>query len=68
MLEKLAVWYLRKKDVTVILNCKFNEPITIKTKGKVYHHCNDYISGTAFLFANGNKLVIQKLEEMEEND
>lgn len=65
MLAKLAVWYLKKKNVTVILNCKFNEPITIKTKDKVYHQYNDYISGTEFLFADGNKHVFQKLEEME---
>lgn len=66
MLTKLAFWYLKKKNVTVILNCKFNEPITIKTKDKVYNQYNDYINGTELLFASGNKYVFQKLEELEE--
>ena len=66
MLAKLAFWYLKQKNVTVILNCKFNEPITIKTKDKVYQQYNDYISGTEFLFAGGNKYVFQKAKELEE--
>ena len=66
MLAKLAVRYLKRKDVSVILNCAFNRPITIRTKDTVYHQNNHYISGTEFLFANGNKHVFQKVEELEQ--
>lgn len=66
MLAKLAMWYLKSKGVSVILNCAFDRPITIRTKDKVYHQNNHYISGTEFLFADGNKHVFQKLEELEE--
>ena len=66
MLAKIAFLYLKQKNVKVILNCKFNETITIKTKDKVYHQYIDYISGTEFLFASGNKHVFQKLKELEE--
>ena len=65
MLSKLAAWYLKKKNVTVILNCSFNEAITIRTKDKVYHQNNHYINGTEFLFRDGSKHVFQKLEEWE---
>ena len=66
MLEKLATWYLTKKNVTVILNCKFNEPISIRTKDKIYRQNNDFVSGTEFLFADGNKFVLESLGESEE--
>lgn len=66
MLEKLAIWYLEKRNVSVILNCEFNKPISIKTKDKVIHSGNHYINGTKFQFKDGNSFEFRKVEELEE--
>lgn len=62
MLEKVAVWYLRKKNVSVLLNCGFDKRVSIKMKNKVYHKDNHYISGTEFLFDDGNRFVLEAKE------
>lgn len=66
MLEKLAIWYLERINKSIILNCKFDKRLTIRVKNSVYHNHNHYITGTDFLFENGNRMILADSKELEE--
>ena len=59
MLMKLAIWYLRKKEVSVILNCKFYEPIEIGTKRYFYIADSEYVENTKVIDHYGNKWKLE---------
>lgn len=66
MLVKLAIWFLNKKNVTVMINCKFRKVLTIGVKNNVYHENNEYVGGTTFSYENGAKYILPSVEEMDE--
>lgn len=60
MLKKLAIWYLRKTKVSVIMNCHFDKRIEIGTANTVYYLDSSFVDGTTFKHENGNEFVLRK--------
>lgn len=57
-LTRLAIWYLRKKEYSVIINCKFKQPFDVDINDTLIHYHNDYVDGTMFHRENGTKMVM----------
>jgi hypothetical protein len=62
MLKRLAIWYLRKTKVSVILNCHFDKRIDIGMANKVHYSDSSFIDGTIFKHESGNEFVLRKVD------